>query len=138
MRGLGGPVTLSGTALLVVLGIIILLIAVIWSIKRHRDPELRVECDASVDTLIPSLAGLTLGSTTEGNSVEVLENGAFFEVLLAEIASARCSVHFETFLWKDGVLGRRLADALSAKARAGITVRVLLDANGTRKMGDAV
>ncbi len=135
MSGLGDTVTLSGVALLIGIGVVVFLIVVIWSIKQHRNPDLRVDCDASVDTLIPSIAGLTLGSTTEGNSVEVLENGAFFEVLLAEIASAERSVHFETFLWKDGVLGRRVADALSAKARAGVTVRVLLDANGTRGMG---
>jgi cardiolipin synthase len=130
-----GTVTLPGIALFVVALVIALLVAVIWSIKRHRNPDLSVECDASIDTLIPSLAGLTLGGTTEGNSVEVFENGAYFDVLLDEIARAKCTVHFETFLWKDGVLGRRLADALIRKAREGVTVRVLLDANGTRGMG---
>lgn len=133
-----GTVTLPVVALLVVLGVVIFFIVVIWSIKRHRDPTLHVECDASIDDLIPSLAGLTLSSAVEGNSVEVLENGAFFDVLLQEIESARHSVHFESFLWKDGVLGRRVADALCARARAGVTVRVLLDANGSRKMGKAV
>jgi cardiolipin synthase len=134
MDGLG-TVTLPAAVLLVVVAVVLLLIAVIWSIKRHRDPELRVECDASIDTLIPSLAGLTLGGTTDGNSVEVFENGAFFDALFEEIAGARHSVHFETFLWKEGALGRRLADALSRKAREGLAVRVLLDANGTRGMG---
>ena len=44
-------------------------------------------------------------------------------------------MHFESFLWKEGVLGQRVADALSARARAGVTVRVLLDATGSKKMG---
>ena len=57
---------------LIVLGIILLLVLVIWSIKRHRDPKLRVECDAPVDQLIPSLAGLSLGTCVDGNSVEIL------------------------------------------------------------------
>ncbi len=130
-----GSVTLPVVLVLIGLGIVLLLIAVIWSIKRHRNPELSVECDASIDTLIPSLAGLTLGGTTEGNSVEVFENGAFFDVMLQEVASARYTVHLETFLWKDGTLGRRVANALSAKAKEGVVVRVLLDANGTRAMG---
>ena len=130
-----GTVTLPGVVLLIAVVVVLVLIAVIWSIKRHRDPELSVECDATIDTLIPSLAGLTLGGTTDGNRVDVFENGAFFDVLLQEIASAKCTVHFETFLWKEGALGQRLADALSAKAQAGVTVRVLLDANGTRGMG---
>jgi cardiolipin synthase len=56
-------------------------------------------------------------------------------VLLEEIARAKRTVHFETFLWKEGTLGERLARALAERAWAGLTVRVLLDANGTRKMG---
>ena len=128
----------SQTALLIIVGIVIFFVLVIWSIRRHRDPVLRVECDASIDELLPSLAGLTLSSVIEGNSVEVLENGAFFDVLIDEISSAKRSIHLEHFLWKDGVLGRRVADALSARARAGVTVRVLVDANGSSKMGKAV
>jgi cardiolipin synthase len=117
--------------------VVLLLSIVIWSIKRHRDPRLHIECDSPIDELIPSLAGLTLGTAVAGNSVEVLENGAFFVVLLERIRSAQKSVHFETFLWKEGVLGRRLADALSDAARAGKQVRVLLDAEGSKEVGKA-
>jgi cardiolipin synthase len=118
--------------------IVFLLLAVIWSIKRHRDPELRIECDFPIDKLMPSLAGLSLGTAVPGNAVEVLENGAFYDVLMQRIGAAQHSVHFETFLWKDGVLGRRLAEALSERARAGKQVRVLLDATGSKKVGKDV
>ena len=65
-----------------------------------------------------------------GNSVEVLENGAFFDVLIERIRGAEKSVHFETFLWKEGVLGQRVwPTRLSERARAGKQVRVLLDAD---------
>jgi len=92
-------------------GVVLLLSIIIWSIRRHRDPKLHIECKLSIDELMPSVAGLTLSTAVSGNSVEVLENGAFFDVLLQRIAEARRSVHFETFLWKDGILGRRLAHA---------------------------
>jgi cardiolipin synthase A/B len=118
-------------------GVAVLLALVIWSIKRHRAPVLSVRCDSSIDELIPSLAGLTLGTAIAGNSVEVFENGAFFDVLIESIGKAEHSVHFETFLWKDGTLGRRVADALSERALAGKRVRVLLDATGSRKVGRA-
>jgi phosphatidylserine/phosphatidylglycerophosphate/cardiolipin synthase-like enzyme len=72
---------------------------------------------------MPSLAGLTLATAVDGNTVEIFENGAYFEVLLAEIRSAKRSVHFETFLWAEGVLGQRVADALSESSRAGLQVR---------------
>src|SRR5919106_4342631 len=117
--------------------VVLLLSIVIWSIRRHRDPKLHIECGSPIDELIPSLAGLTLSTAVAGNSVEVLENGAFFEVLLQRIRSAQRSVHFETFLWMDGVLGQRVAEALSERARAGKQVRVLLDATGSKKIGKA-
>lgn len=113
----------------------VLLVLIIWSIKRHRDPRLHVQTDAPIETLIPSIAGLSLSTTVAGNSVELLENNAFFEALLADIRAAQASVHFETFLWKDGALGRRLAEALSERARAGLQVRVLVDAIGSKDIG---
>ena len=113
----------------------VLLVLIIWSIKRHRDPRLRVQTDAPIETLIPSIAGLSLSTTVAGNSVELLECNEFFDALLADIQAAKASVHFETFLWKDGELGRRLAAVLSERARTGVQVRVLLDAIGSKDMG---
>lgn len=117
-------------------GVIVVLLVVIWSIKRHREPELRIECGAPIGHLLPSLAGLSLSTVVEGNSVEVFENGAFFDAMLETIRAAEHTVHFETFLWKEGVLGARVAQALTERARAGVCVRVLLDANGSKHMGE--
>ena len=122
----------------VLLVLVVVQILVIWSIRRHRDPSLHIECDYPIDKLMPSLAGLTLGTAVAGNKVEVHENGAFFDVLIERIRAARHSVHFETFLWKDGQLGRRVADALIDRARAGVQVRVLLDAQGSKEAGKEV
>ena len=125
-------------AVLALAGTVGFFILLIWSMKRHRDPKLEVDCDAPIEELLPSLAGLTLGSVIDGNSVEVLENAAFFDALIEEIDKARSSVHFETFLWKEGKLGSRLSEAMIGRVRAGVDVRVLLDANGTRGMGKDV
>ena len=123
--------------LLLSVGISVVLVGVIWSIRRHRAPTLCVECQTPIDQLAPSLAGLTLGTALGGNRVEILENGAFFDAVLASIAGAQRTVHFETFLWKHGVLGQRMADAMSGKARAGCKVRVMLDADGSKEAGKA-
>ena len=119
--------------LLVAISIVLLL--VIWSIKRHRSPHLHIESDQPIEKLVGSLAGLCLGTPIAGNSVEIFENGALFDVMMADMAAAERSVHFETFLWKEGKLGTRVADALCERAREGVMVRVLLDATGTEKMG---
>ncbi len=114
---------------------VVLLALVIWSIRRHRDPRLVIDCDAPIADLMPSLSGLTQGTVYPGNAVELLENGAFFDAMFQEIRAASRSVHFETFLWKEGVLGTRLVDALVERRRAGVPVRVLVDADGGKKMG---
>ncbi|HET9207718.1 MAG TPA: phospholipase D-like domain-containing protein [Burkholderiaceae bacterium] len=127
----------SGIVLGVLLAIIVLLVLVIWSIRRHRNPVLEFECGKPIETMLPSIAGLSLGAVVEGNHVEIFENGRLFDVLIDEIDAAQFSVHFETFLWKEGVLGQRLADAFCRRARAGVQVRLMLDANGSRGIGKA-
>ena len=122
---------------LIIAGVVAFFVLLIWSMKRHRDPTLHVDCDDSIEELIPSLAGLSLNGAVKGNSVEIFENGAFFDVLVEEIKAAKHSVHFESFLWKEGVLGARVADALSGRARAGVEVRVILDATGSKSMGES-
>ncbi|HZQ71608.1 MAG TPA: phospholipase D-like domain-containing protein, partial [Burkholderiales bacterium] len=117
--------------------VVIFLAIVIWSIKRHREPRLRIKSNAPLAELLPSLAGLTHAVMVEGNSVELFENGAFFDTLLADMARAERSLHFETYLWEEGELSRRVTAALAERARAGVEVRVLVDASGGDKMGKA-
>jgi cardiolipin synthase len=134
------PVT-EGSALWIIgilVGAVALLGLAIWSIKRHKDPHLSLQTDLPIDRLVTSLAGIALGHPIPGNTVELVQNGAFFDRLLEDIAAAQRSVHFETVLWKDGALGRRMAAAFCKAARAGVTVRLVLDANGCKKMGKEV
>ena len=120
---------------LTLLAVVVLLVAILWSIRRQRDLILQLPASAPIEQMLPTLAGLTLSHLVPGNSVELLENGRYFEQLLERIAAAGRSVHLETFLWKEGLVGRQLAEALADRARAGCQVRVLLDANGTKRIG---
>jgi cardiolipin synthase A/B len=75
----------------------------------------------------------TLGSEmVAGNSAELLLNGdGIFPAMLAAIAGAQLSVNLETYIFNDSVIGRRLAAALSERARSGVEVRVLVDGFGS-------
>jgi cardiolipin synthase A/B len=117
--------------------VVVLLGVIIWSIRRHREPVLRIETRAPLADLLPSLAGLSHSVLVEGNSVELFENGAFFDVLLEDIRRAERSVHFEAYLWGEGKLSRRVTAALAERARAGVPVRVLIDASGGDRIGKA-
>src|SRR5688572_33479363 len=77
---------------------------VLWSTKHHRDPHIHVKCEAGIDSLVSSLAGLSHGVVVEGNSVEILKNGEFFDVVMEGISTEKKSVHFESFLLYEGRL----------------------------------
>lgn len=71
----------------------------------------------------------------EGNSVERLRNGVeIFPAMLEAIRLAQHRIDFVTFVYWTGDIARQMADALAERARAGVAVRVLLDAVGAREM----
>jgi cardiolipin synthase len=70
---------------------------------------------------------------TEGNRVTVLHNGdEIFPAMLDAIASATHTIDFLTFVYWKGEIGVKMAELLSRQALAGLRVRVLLDAWGSR------
>jgi cardiolipin synthase A/B len=69
-------------------------------------------------------------STT--SSVDVLVEGeAFYPPMLADIGSASSSVHINQFGFRPGVVGDAFADALVAKAADGVSVRLVVDRQGS-------
>lgn len=133
MRGtVALPVWLVGFAVLT----FVVLTLVLWSVKRRRRPTLE-ETSAADGTLMETLAGLVQSSVVSGNRVELVENGAFFDRWLADIAAARSSINIETFLCRQGAVTRRLTEVLLRKRREGVEVRLLVDGSGGRKYGRA-
>lgn len=68
----------------------------------------------------------------EGNRFELLPDGVrAYAALLAQIRGARRSIHLTMFLLGDDAVARSLVEALAERARAGVEVRVILDAVGS-------
>jgi cardiolipin synthase A/B len=68
---------------------------------------------------------------TAGNRVDVLYNAAdTFNAMIAAIDGAERYVHFATYIFDGGPLGKRFAGALAAAVARGVDVRVLLDGVG--------
>jgi cardiolipin synthase A/B len=64
----------------------------------------------------------------EGNCVRLLRDASEnYPAWLEAIAAAERYVYFESYIIRDDVVGRQFADALAAKARAGVPVRLLYD-----------
>ncbi len=68
---------------------------------------------------------------TAGNRVDVLYDAAItFNAMIAAIDGAQRYVHFATYIFDSGALGKRFASALAGAAARGVDVRVLLDGVG--------
>ena len=68
---------------------------------------------------------------TDGNRVDILRNGdRIFPAMLQAIAEAEHTVDILTYVYWTGDIARQFAAALCERARAGVRVRILLDAVG--------
>lgn len=119
--------------ILLALAIVALLI-ILWSVKRRRRAHLGLE-PSGLEDLVPSISGLTQTTCVGGNRIELLQNGAFWDRLFDDIRNAKETINYETFLSKEGNLTRRMTEALCAKAKEGVQVRVMLDGSGGKKYG---
>jgi cardiolipin synthase len=65
-------------------------------------------------------------------SLEILTEGPdLYPAQIAAIRQARHSVHLEAYIFYDGDSARSIVDALRERARAGVQVRVIVDAIGS-------
>src|SRR5712691_11069012 len=63
-----------------------------------------------------------------GNAVHILKDGAEnYPAWLSAIGAARETIHFECYIVHDDEVGQRFADALVARARDGVRVRLIYD-----------
>ena len=82
-----------------------------------------------------ALEGLLGVPATEGNHVDVLRNGdEIFPAMLDAIGGAEQTIDFATYVYWTGDIADRFAAACCARAKAGVRVRILLDAVGAYAM----
>lgn len=73
-----------------------------------------------------------------GNRVTLLENGGqAYAAMLSAIEAAKQTIHLETYILRSDKTGRRFAQALAAKARAGVRVRLIFDSIGSLDLDSA-
>ena len=85
------------------------------------------------------LEGVTGCGPVAGNDIEVFRNGdEIFPAMLGSIRSAERTIDILTYVYWTGRIAHEMAEALAERARAGIRVRVLLDAVGCLAMDDGL
>ena len=86
-----------------------------------------------------SMGNLVEPGIVEGNQITTLLNGEqIFPAMLKAVREAKKSISLETYIYWTGDIGRKFADALSERARAGVKVHVLIDWVGSRKINEAL
>ena len=119
---------------LTLLGIIALLGLVLYTARTQRHTRVEFPNYAGLEDVYPTLTHLTGAACTGSNRVQVLQNGdGFYPALLEAFDQAEHHIHFETYAWWRGDICERVAECLAERARAGVQVRLLLDALGSFK-----
>ncbi len=70
-----------------------------------------------------------------GHEVAIIVNGAVFDTVVEEIGRAKKSVNVVMYIWEKGAASDRVVAALTARARAGVACRIVIDALGSPDFG---
>ena len=109
-------------------------------LRRERSraglPDAPVRGDPECRELAQLGRATTGLAPTTATDVKLLSGAAKYEALLADIAQAGRYIHLEYYIWHPDHIGTRVRDALVERAKAGVAVRLLLDAVGAVKCDD--
>lgn len=104
----------------------------------HIDYRITARCPGDDGTLGRVLSALCQSSVHPGNRVEVMSSGAeFYPAMRDAILAATASVNLEAYIFEPGHAADMLIAAMTERARAGVEVRLVLDALGSRAMRGA-
>lgn len=104
------------------------------------------EQETKYDRLMALIERQTDNTVLLAQEIEIFTNGkSKFERLLEDIKRAKHHIHMEYYIFRNDSTGQRVADALTLKAKEGVTVRLLYDYVGSawgqrqffRRMSDA-
>jgi cardiolipin synthase A/B len=103
--------------------------------RSGLDHELSVTDDEFVHTVV----GATGVPFRARNSLILLNNGdEFYPAMLEDIGKAEASITIEAYIYWSGQIGLAFARALAAKSKAGVSVKILLDAIGSASIGEEI
>jgi cardiolipin synthase len=96
------------------------------------DAQRATEAFAAREGVRPHDAAFDFAWSTAATIDPRVEGASFFPRILADVDAARSSVHVLMFGWREGEVGTQMAELLERKLKAGVEVRVLVDAYGSR------
>jgi cardiolipin synthase A/B len=110
------------------------------SLRPEKKVRHLIHTDYSVDDpqFANSMSQLLGAPLVEGNNVVELLNGdQIFPAMLKAIREAQKTITIEMYIWSSGEVSRQFVTAFSERARAGVKVRIIVDALGSAKLNRA-
>jgi cardiolipin synthase len=102
----------------------------------HIPYKLHTRLDCASKQFIFSLSNVTLASVHHDSRFEVLTNAVqFYPAMLSAIRGARHSINMECYIFRPDEIGRTFMTALMERARAGVTVTLVVDSVGSFRFG---
>lgn len=105
--------------------------------KQIRDPEFTFDNDiveANRDMIYMHLLKND-AVLMKNNKIDILVDGKEkFRQLLSDIHNAKNHIHIQYYIFRKDGIGQQILNALIKKAKQGVTVRVLYDELGSRKL----
>lgn len=91
--------------------------------------------DLRSNAFAQALSSALGAAVVEGNRITRLEDGQrFYPEMLRAIGEARRSIALECYIFHPGRIGEAFIVALTERARAGVDVRIVVDAIGSRRL----
>jgi phosphatidylserine/phosphatidylglycerophosphate/cardiolipin synthase-like enzyme len=116
----------------IVLGCVAIVAALLLIAQDQETVRVRSPLDARDPQFTAYVASLVGVPVSDGNAYQMLLNGdAIFPAMLQAIAKAEHRISFESFIYSGGEVARQFTSALTAAARRGVTVRIVLDSIGS-------
>jgi phosphatidylserine/phosphatidylglycerophosphate/cardiolipin synthase-like enzyme len=100
--------------------VLFLLVACASVLKVQEGPEVRLDQAA----FLPTIEAHTDAPILGGNRIDILQNGdETFPVMLREIRRGKSTITMAQYLYEDGAIAERFAQAFSERCIAGVSVR---------------
>jgi cardiolipin synthase len=125
----------KGWWILLAVGVLLTLVVVLavdWFSDDEEHPRLALhDVPDSGEAFSSALFQNVATPMRAGHDIDIVHNGAVFDAIASDIASAQASIHVLVYIWEDGAVSERIVAAIVPRARAGVQCRVLVDAFGS-------
>ena len=107
-----------------------------WRARARMGRLSAQDADGSACAELSRIGQATTGlpPATATDARWLVDGQATYAALVEAIGAARHHIHLEYYIWNPDQTGQRLLEALLERARAGVQVRLLLDAVGSSAM----